>query len=165
MILNLLLTAVPRLLVPVGMLKGRMHGRVDLDGEWTLWLLPPTSVDLFLVRSTIYPPDKELMTSPRLPDIGDTERLRSIPWYVLCGSILWQRLTGSIPISTPHHSPARPSAPLQPLNPSTLLLTPHTPYRIDRSNGLYCIQSLEGRARGIREVLATVHWGDCREVG
>ena len=139
MILNLLLMVVPRLLVLAGMLNGQTPGRVVSDGEWTLWLLPPTSVGLLLVRSTIYPRDKELMTSPRLPDIGDTERLRSIPWYVLCGSILWQRLTGSIPISTPHHSPARPSAPLQPLNPSTLFLTPHTPYWIDRSDYLHCI--------------------------
>ena len=31
----------------------------------------------------IYPRDKELMTSPSLSDIGDSERLCSIPWYVI----------------------------------------------------------------------------------
>jgi len=165
MILNLLLMVVLQLLVLAGMLNGQTPGRVVSDGEWTLWLLPPTSVGLLLVRSTIYPRDKELMTSPRLPDIGDTERLRSIPWYVLCGSILWQRLTGSISISTPHNTSPRSSAIIQPLNPSTLFPASHTPYRIDWSNGLHCIQSLERCARGIREILVTVHRGDCREVG
>lgn len=74
MILNPLLMGVHRLLVPVGMLRGRTLGRVDLDGEWTLWLLPPTSVDLLLVCSFAYHyQDKELTTSTRLPDIGDSE--------------------------------------------------------------------------------------------
>ena len=80
MIPNLLLMEVLRLLVPVGMLRGQTPGRVDSDGEWTSWLLPHTSVDLSLVSSIIYPRDKELMTSPRISDIGDSERLCSIPW-------------------------------------------------------------------------------------
>jgi hypothetical protein len=73
MILNLLLMGVHRQLVPVGMLRGRTLGRVDLDGEWISWLLPPTSVDLLLVCFLRYHIDKELMTSTRLPDIGDSE--------------------------------------------------------------------------------------------
>ena len=83
MIPNLLLMEVLRLLVLAGMLNGRMRGRADSDGEWTSWLLQHTSVDLSLVSSIIYPRDKELMTSPRLSDIGDSERLRSIPRYFL----------------------------------------------------------------------------------
>jgi hypothetical protein len=74
MILNLLLMGVHRQLVPVGMRRGRTLGRVDLDGEWTLWLLPPTLGGLLLVCSFAYHyQDKELMTSTRLPDIGDSE--------------------------------------------------------------------------------------------
>jgi hypothetical protein len=74
MILNLLLMGVHRQLVPVGMLRGRTLGRVDLDGEWILWLLPLTSVGLLLVCSlTYHHKDKKLMTSPRLPDIGDSK--------------------------------------------------------------------------------------------
>jgi hypothetical protein len=74
MILNLLLMGALRLLPAVGMLRGRTLGRVGLDGEWISWLLPPTSVDLLLVCSfTQHHKDKELTTSPRLPDIGDSE--------------------------------------------------------------------------------------------
>lgn len=153
-----------RLLVLAGMLNGQTPGRVDSDGEWTSWLLPHTSVDLSLVSSIIYPRDKELMTSPRLPDIGDSERLRSIPRY-FPPPPMWMELTGSVPISPPHNPTPRSSAPFQPLNPSTLFPTSHTPHRVNWGHGLHCIQSLEGRTRGIGEVLATVHRGDCREVG
>jgi hypothetical protein len=74
MILNLLLMGVRRQLVLVGMLRGRTLGRVDLDGEWTLWLPPLTSVDLLLVCSlTCHHKDIQLMTSTRLPDIGDSK--------------------------------------------------------------------------------------------
>jgi hypothetical protein len=74
MILNLLLMVVLRLLVAVGMLRERTLGRVDSDGEWTLWRLPPTSEDLSLASSlAYYHKDTELTTSPRLPNIGDTE--------------------------------------------------------------------------------------------
>lgn len=74
MILNLLLMGVHRQLVPVGMLRGRTLGRVDLDGEWILWLLPRTSVDLLLVCSfACHHKDIQLMTSTRLPDTGDSE--------------------------------------------------------------------------------------------
>jgi hypothetical protein len=74
MILNPLLMVVLRLLVAVEMLRERTLGRVVSDGEWISWLLPPTSVDLLPVSSlACYHKDQDLMTSPRLPDIGDTE--------------------------------------------------------------------------------------------
>jgi hypothetical protein len=158
MILNLLLMGVHRQLVPVGMLRGRTLGRVDLDGEWILWLLPPTSVDLLLVSSFVYRyQDKELMTSTRLPDTGDSERLRSIPWY-LPFPPTWIKLTGSISIRPPNDPPPRSSTPIQPLNSTTLFLTAYPPHRVNWSDRLHCVQGLERCARGIGEILVTVHW-------
>jgi len=137
MILNLLLMVVHRPLVLVGMLRGRTLGRVDLDGEWTLWLLPPTSVDLLLVcSSTYHHNDKELTTSPCLPDIGDTKRLRSIPWY-LFPSPTWMKLTSSIPIRPPHYPSPRLITPIQPPNSSTLFPTSHSPHRVNWSNCIH----------------------------
>jgi hypothetical protein len=139
MILNLLLMGVHRQLVPVGMLRGRTLGRVDLDGEWILWLLPPTSVDLLLVSSFVYRyQDKELMTSTRLPDTGDSERLRSIPWYLPLPPT-WIELTGSISIRPTHYPPPRSSTPIQPLNSTTLFPTSHPPHRVNWSDVLHCV--------------------------
>jgi hypothetical protein len=161
MILNLLLMGVHRQLVPVGMLRGRTLGRVDLDGEWILWLLPLTSVGLLLVCSlTYHHKDIQLMTSTRLPNTGDSERLRPIPWYLPL-PLTWIKLTGSIPIRPPHYPPPRSPAPIQPLDPTTLFLTAYPPHRVNWSDRLHCVQGLERCARGIGEVLVTVHWGDC----
>jgi hypothetical protein len=139
MILNLLLMGVHRQLVLVGMLRGRTLGRVDLDGEWTLWLPPLTSVDLLLVCSlTYHHKDIQLMTSTRLPNTGDSERLRSIPWY-LPPSTTWIKLTGSISIRPTHYPPPRSSTPIQPLNSTTLFLTAYPPHWVNWSNGLHCV--------------------------
>jgi hypothetical protein len=138
MILNLLLMGVHRQLVLVGMLRGRTLGRVDLDGEWTLWLLPRISVDLLLVCSFAYCHGRELMTSPRLPDIGDSERLRSISWYLPLPPT-WIKLTGSLPIRPPHYPPPRSSTPIQPLNSATLFPTAYPPHRINWSDRLHCV--------------------------
>ena len=79
---------------------------------------------------------RPLMTSPRLPNTGDTERLRAIPWY-LPASPTWIKLTSSIPIRPPHHPSSRLITPIQPLNSSTFFPTSHSPHRINWSDGLH----------------------------